>query len=98
MLLGYFGEDLREDCGNCDVCLEPPEQYDATEDARKALSCVYRVGQRFGMAPSQYLHVKDRTLAYALDERCHVAASRVEREAREAAAGKTHYNEGGINE
>ena len=56
------------------------------------------VGQRFGMAPSQYLHVKDRTLAYALDERCHVAASRVEREARDAAAGHTHFNEGGINE
>lgn len=48
-LLGYFGEALAEDCGNCDICLNPPERYDATEDARKALSCVYRVGQRFGM-------------------------------------------------
>jgi len=48
VLLGYFGEQLEEDCGNCDICLDPPEQYDATEDARKALSCVYRVGQRFG--------------------------------------------------
>lgn len=48
-LLGYFGESLNEDCGNCDTCLNPPERYDATEDARKALSCVYRVGQRFGM-------------------------------------------------
>jgi ATP-dependent DNA helicase RecQ len=49
VLLGYFGERLEEDCGNCDVCLNPPERYDATEEARKALSCVYRVGQRFGM-------------------------------------------------
>ncbi len=48
-LLGYFGEKLEEDCGNCDTCLDPPERYDATEDARKALSCVFRVGQRFGV-------------------------------------------------
>ena len=48
-LLGYFGEDLPEDCGNCDICLNPPERYDATEDARKALSCVFRLDQRFGM-------------------------------------------------
>ena len=47
-LLGYFGEQLTEDCGNCDICLDPPETFVATEDARKALSCVYRVGQRFG--------------------------------------------------
>ena len=50
VLLNYFGERLEEDCGNCDVCLDPPEQFDATEDAQKALSCVYRVGQRFGVA------------------------------------------------
>ncbi len=49
VLLGYFGERLEEECGNCDVCLTPPERYDATEEAQKALSCVYRVGQRFGM-------------------------------------------------
>jgi len=48
-LLGYFGANLEQDCGNCDICLNPPERYDATEDAQKALSCVYRVGQRFGM-------------------------------------------------
>ena len=48
-LLGYFGETLEEDCGNCDICLNPPQRYDASEDARKALSCVYRVGQRFGI-------------------------------------------------
>jgi ATP-dependent DNA helicase RecQ len=49
VLLGYFGEKLEEDCGNCDICLDPPQRYDATEDAQKVLSCVYRVGQRFGV-------------------------------------------------
>ncbi|MET0102772.1 MAG: DNA helicase RecQ [Sedimenticola sp.] len=48
-LLGYFGEQLAEPCGNCDNCLNPPETWDATESARKALSCVYRTGQRFGV-------------------------------------------------
>ena len=49
-LLAYFGETLQEPCGNCDNCLEPPESWDATEAARQALSCVYRTGQRFGVA------------------------------------------------
>jgi ATP-dependent DNA helicase RecQ len=49
VLLGYFGEKLEADCGNCDICLNPPQTYDATEAAQKALSCVFRVGQRFGM-------------------------------------------------
>jgi ATP-dependent DNA helicase RecQ len=35
-------------CGNCDNCLRPPGTWDATEAARKLLSCVYRTGQRFG--------------------------------------------------
>jgi ATP-dependent DNA helicase RecQ len=49
VLLNYFGEELGQGCGNCDICSSPPECYDATVDAQKALSCVYRVGQRFGM-------------------------------------------------
>jgi ATP-dependent DNA helicase RecQ len=49
VLLGYFGERLEEDCGNCDVCLNPPQRFDATLEAQKALSCVFRVGQRFGI-------------------------------------------------
>ena len=49
VLLGYLGEQLETNCGNCDTCLDPPEQYDATEAARKVLSCVYRVGQSFGI-------------------------------------------------
>ena len=47
-LLAYFGETRAEPCGNCDNCLVPPEAWDATEAAQKALSCVYRTGQRFG--------------------------------------------------
>jgi ATP-dependent DNA helicase RecQ len=46
-LLHYFGEDGAP-CGNCDTCLDPPQTWDATEAARKALSCIYRTGQRFG--------------------------------------------------
>ena len=49
VLLGYFGDTLPEDCGNCDVCTDPPERFDATVEAQKALSCVYRVDQRFGI-------------------------------------------------
>ncbi len=48
-LLHYFGETLAEPCGNCDNCLEPPETWDATVAAQKALSCVHRTGQRFGV-------------------------------------------------
>ena len=47
-LLAYFGEEGAGPCGNCDNCIAPPEAWDATEAARKALSCVYRTGQRFG--------------------------------------------------
>jgi ATP-dependent DNA helicase RecQ len=50
-LLTYFGQDS-EPCGNCDNCLRPPATWDATEAARKALSCIYRFrqagGQRYG--------------------------------------------------
>jgi len=49
VLLGYFGEQLAEPCGNCDNCIEPPETWDATVPAQKALSCIHRTGQRFGV-------------------------------------------------
>ncbi len=48
-LLHYFGEQAPEYCGNCDACLTPAPTWDGTEAARKALSCVYRTGQRFGV-------------------------------------------------
>jgi ATP-dependent DNA helicase RecQ len=50
VLLAHFGERLPEPCGNCDVCLEPARSSDATEPVRKALSAVYRTGERFGAA------------------------------------------------
>ncbi|AFJ03311.1 ATP-dependent DNA helicase RecQ [Methylophaga frappieri] len=48
-LLAYFDEDAPQKCGQCDNCVNPPEQFDATEIAQKALSCVFRTGQRFGV-------------------------------------------------
>jgi ATP-dependent DNA helicase RecQ len=60
-LLGYFGEESVP-CGNCDTCLEPPQTWDATEAARKALSCIYRTEQRFGA-----LHLIDVLLGRQTD-------------------------------
>ncbi|HEY8194418.1 MAG TPA: DNA helicase RecQ [Hyphomicrobium sp.] len=48
-LLAYFGEMRSTPCGNCDNCQNPPRTDDGTELARKALSAVYRTGQRFGV-------------------------------------------------
>src|SRR5690606_27021236 len=47
--LPIFGE-ASEPCGNCDNCIKPPELHDATEAARKILSCIYRVQQASGTA------------------------------------------------
>ncbi len=49
-LLRYFGETAPEPCGNCDNCLEPPQTWEATLAAQKALSAVFRTGQRFGVS------------------------------------------------
>lgn len=48
-LLNYFGDTLEQPCGNCDNCLMPPQTWDATVAAQKALSCIHRTGQRFGV-------------------------------------------------
>src|SRR5258708_7997555 len=47
-LLGYFGEPDHPPCGNCDNCRSPVASWDGTVAAQKALSAVYRTGQRFG--------------------------------------------------
>ena len=47
-LLAYFGEAAAARCGNCDNCLDPPQAWDATDAARKLLSCIYRVRQASG--------------------------------------------------
>ncbi len=49
VLLGYFNETHAGDCKRCDNCLEPVETWDGKEAAQKALSCIYRTGQRFGV-------------------------------------------------
>ena len=46
-LLDYFGEPSQP-CGNCDICITPPQTWDATTAAQKALSAIYRTEQRFG--------------------------------------------------
>ena len=48
-LLSYFGEHQNQACGNCDTCLDPPETWDGSEAARKALSAAFRTEQRFGV-------------------------------------------------
>lgn len=48
-LLHYFDERYKDHCGNCDSCLNPADTWEATEAVRKALSCVHRSGQRFGV-------------------------------------------------
>jgi ATP-dependent DNA helicase RecQ len=50
MLLRYFGEELQEEnCGGCDVCLQPVKITDATEEAKLLIRCVKEVGQRYGI-------------------------------------------------
>ncbi len=63
VLLNYFGEPFPEPCGNCDTCLEPVECWDGTVAAQKALSAVYRTGQRYGAG-----HLIDVLLGNATDK------------------------------
>ncbi|PWV59280.1 DNA helicase RecQ [Plasticicumulans acidivorans] len=62
-LLAYFGETYPEPCGNCDTCLQPVATWDGTVAAQKALSCVYRTGNRFGVG-----HLIDVLLGKASDK------------------------------
>ncbi len=48
ILMEYFGEELSESCGNCDCCLSPKDTFDGTEAAKKLITCVQELNQRFG--------------------------------------------------
>jgi ATP-dependent DNA helicase RecQ len=62
VLLDYFGEGSQA-CGNCDVCLDPPDLFDGTVAAQKVLSAAWRTGQRFGGG-----HLIDILLGKATDK------------------------------
>ena len=58
ILLDYFGEELKEDCKNCDNCLQPPVTYDATIDVQKVLSCIYRTQtERYGFGGGHIINI-----------------------------------------
>jgi len=71
-LLDYFGEASNA-CGNCDNCLTPPEEWDATEAARKLMSCIYRCEQAsgFGFGAMQIIDVLTGQLTAKVEQYGH---------------------------
>ncbi len=65
----YFGEEDVQPCGQCDLCLEPPQAVDATEASQKALSAIHRLGGRYGRG-----RVVDHLLGKTKEVSAHEAA------------------------
>ena len=62
-LLKYFGEEHPGHCGNCDNCITPVPSWDGTHEAKQAISCIYRTGQKFGVG-----HLVDVLCGNATDQ------------------------------
>src|SRR5437868_7333934 len=71
-LLGYFGERDHPPCGNCDNCRDPVASWDGTVAAQKALSAVYRTGERFGAQ-----HLVDVLVGNATERVCRLGHDRI---------------------
>jgi ATP-dependent DNA helicase RecQ len=85
ILLGYFGEDA-EPCGNCDMCLSPPDLSDGTEHARRALDIVHRTGERYGAG-----HIVDVLCGVETDKTTTTGHSRLRVFGSGAALKKTEW-------
>jgi len=69
VLLGYFGESLKKPCGNCDICLDPPETYDAIKEAKLAIQCISETGE--GYSKGYIIDVLRGSTAARIREREH---------------------------